>query len=214
MAKFILFDLDGTLTDSKEGIVNCVSYALKHFNIEHSLDELEIFVGPPLKEQFMSFANLSEKDAEEAVRVYRERFAPIGIFENKVYDGVIDMLSRLKDDGKTLAIATSKPYIFAQRIADKYGITPFITLIEGSELDGRNTDKADVIKNAMKALGATSENTVMVGDRMHDCIGAKKNNIEFIGVSYGYAGENELEESGASVIADTPQRLYDILSTM
>ncbi len=214
MVKFILFDLDGTLTDSKEGIVNCVSYALNHFNIEHSLDELEIFVGPPLKEQFMSFAKLSEKDAEEAVRVYRERFAPIGIFENKIYDGVLDMLSKLKEDGKTLVIATSKPHVFAQRIADKYGITPFISLIEGSELDGRNTDKADVIKNAMKALGASKEDTVMVGDRMHDCVGAQKNGIEFVGVSYGYAGENELEESGANVIADTPKQLYDILSVM
>ena len=214
MAEFILFDLDGTLTDSKEGIVNCVSYALNHFNIEHSLGELEIFVGPPLKEQFMSFAKLSEKDAEEAVRVYRERFAPIGIFENKVYDGVLDMLSKLKKDGKTLVIATSKPHVFAQRIADKYGITPFISHLEGSELDGRNTDKAEVIKNAMATLGASPEETIMVGDRMHDCIGALKNGIEFVGVSYGYARDNELEESGAKIIASSPQSLYEILSTM
>lgn len=214
MAEFILFDLDGTLTDSKEGIVNCVSYALNHFNIEHSLSELEIFVGPPLKEQFMSFAKLSEKDAEEAVRVYRERFAPIGIFENKVYDGVLDMLSKLKKDGKTLVIATSKPHVFAQRIADKYGIAPFISHLEGSELDGRNTDKAEVIKNAMATLGASPEDTVMVGDRMHDCIGAIKNGIEFVGVSYGYARDNELEESGAKIIASSPQSLYEILSTM
>lgn len=212
MADFILFDLDGTLTDSKEGITKCVKYALGHFGIEKNEDELESFIGPPLKEQFMSFANLSEKEAEEAVRIYRERYIPIGIFENKVYDGVIPLLKKLKEEGKTLAIATSKPEIFARKIADKYEFSEYMTEIKGSELDGTNTDKESVIKLAMEALGAEKENTIMVGDRAHDAIGAKKAGIVFIGVSYGYAKEGELEGEGAKLIAKTPLKLYEILS--
>lgn len=214
MIKYILFDLDGTLTDPKEGITKCVSYALKAFGIEKDPEELLCFIGPPLKEQFMLYAKLTEEDAEKAVSIYRERFAPIGIFENKIYDGVNSLLKKLKDDGYVLAMATSKPYVFAEKIAEKYNIAPYMTLIEGSELDGRNTDKAAVIKNAMEKLGAEPHNTVMVGDREYDCIGAEKNSIPCVGVSYGYAKEGELEHSSAVKIAKTPQELYCILTQM
>lgn len=214
MIKYILFDLDGTLTNPKEGITKCVQYALKHFGIERECDELISFIGPPLKEQFMQYASLTEEEGVKAVAIYRERFAPIGIFENEIYDGILPMLESIKNQGKTLAIATSKPTVFAEKISRKYGIEPYITLLEGSELDGRNTDKALVIKNAMEKLGATKDNTIMVGDREHDVIGAHKNGIDCIGVSYGYGKDGELEESGALKIAHTPNELLKILSAM
>ena len=214
MIKYILFDLDGTLTNPKEGITKCVQYALKHFGIERECDELISFIGPPLKEQFMEYASLTEEEGVKAVEIYRERFAPIGIFENEIYDGILSMLESLKNQGKTLAIATSKPTVFAEKISRKYGIEPYITLLVGSELDGRNTDKALVIKNAMEKLGAAKENTIMVGDREHDVIGARKNGIDCIGVSYGYGKDGELEESGALKIAYTPNDLLKILSAL
>ncbi len=214
MIKYILFDLDGTLTNPKEGITKCVQHALRHFNIERTCDELIEFIGPPLKEQFMKYASLSEEDGEKAVKIYRERFAPIGIFENEIYDGIIEVMKALKDAGKVMAIATSKPTVFAQQIADKYGITPYIDALFGSELDGRNTDKALVIKNAMRALGTDKENTIMVGDREHDAIGAQKNGIECIGVTYGFAREGELQKSGVCALADSPYALLEILSAM
>ena len=214
MIKYILFDLDGTLTNPKEGITKCVQYALGHFGIERDCDELISFIGPPLKEKFMEYASLSEEDGIRAVEIYRERFAPIGIFENEIYDGIIPMLEKLKTQGKVLALATSKPTVFAERIVEKYGIKPFLAHIEGSELDGRNTDKAQVIKNAMHKLGAASENTIMVGDREHDLIGAEKNNIKCIGVSYGFGTEEELENGKALKIAHSTGELLEILSAM
>lgn len=214
MIKYILFDLDGTLTNPKEGITKCVQYALRHFGIQRECDELECFIGPPLKEQFMTYASLSEEDGIKAVELYRERFAPVGIFENKIYDGIIPMLESLKNQGKVLALATSKPAVFAERIVDKYGIKPYLSYLSGSELDGRNTDKALVIKNAMEALGAVSANTIMVGDRMHDCEGAVKNGIRCIGAGYGFAAEGELEAGGAEKIAKSPIELLQILSAM
>jgi len=214
LIKYVLFDLDGTLTNPKEGITKCVQHALRHFGIERDCDELISFIGPPLKEQFMQYASLSEEDGIKAVEVYRERFAPIGLFENEIYDGILNMLAELKKQGKTLAVATSKPTVFAEKICEKYGITPYLSCLSGSELDGRNTDKALVIENAMDALGALAEETVMVGDRIHDCEGAAKNFIKCIGVSYGYAAEGELESGGAVSIAHSPQELFEILSQL
>jgi len=214
LIKHILFDLDGTLTNPKEGITKCVQYALRHFGIERDCEELVSFIGPPLKEQFMEYASLSEEEGVKAVEVYRERFAPVGIFENEIYDGIIPMLEKLKKQGKIFALATSKPTVFAEKIVEKYGIKPYLSCIVGSELDGRNTDKAEVIRIVMEELGATKENTVMVGDREHDVIGARKNGIECIGVSYGYGKNGELEESGALKIAKTPYELLKILSAM
>ena len=214
MIKYILFDLDGTLTNPKEGITKCVQHALRHFGIEKECDELTSFIGPPLKEQFMEFAHLSEDDAVEAVRIYRERFAPIGLFENEIYPGVAELLAELKRQGKIIALATSKPTVFATKIVEKYGIAPYLDYLSGSELDGRNVEKAAVVKNAMTALKASMEETVLVGDRMHDAEGAKINGIKCIGVSYGFAAEGELENAGVEVIANTPQELCGILSDM
>ena len=209
MIKYILFDLDGTLTDPKEGITKCVQYALKKFGIERECDQLLEFIGPPLKEQFMKYANLSEEDGVKAVEYYRERYAPTGIFENKIYDGVIPMLAELKEKGYVLAVATSKPSVFSRQICDKYGISEYITYLSGSELDGRNTDKAQVIKNAMDNLGASKDNTVMVGDRIFDLEGAESNGILSIGVSYGYAKDGEFENGKAAAIVSSPMEIAE-----
>ncbi len=213
MIKYILFDLDGTLTDPKEGITKCVKRALEYFGIYHQCDELVEFIGPPLKEHFMEYASLSEEDGRKAVEIYRERYAPVGVFENRIYDGILSMLSSLKTKGKTLAVATSKPTVYSQKICDKYGISPYIVYLAGSELDGTNTNKADVIKKAMDYLGASRDNTVMVGDRIHDFIGAEKNGIPFVGVSYGYASNDEFEEIN-SPVASSPEELLHILEEL
>ena len=211
MYKYILFDLDGTLTNPKEGITKCVQYALRTFGIERECEELVPFIGPPLKEQFMEYASLSEEEAVCAVEAYRERFAPIGIFENQIYDGVEDMLRTLKDSGMIVAVATSKPTIYSERICDNYGISPYLTCLCGSELDGRNTDKALVIEKVIEKLGAKKEETIMVGDRIHDYIGAKKNGIAFIGVSYGFASEGEFDDADSLCIASTPRQIADYI---
>ncbi len=212
LIKYILFDLDGTLTDPKEGITKCVQYALKHFGVERDCDELVEFIGPPLKEHFMEYASLTDEEGTRAVELYRERYAPIGLFENGIYDGIIDLLSYLKGNGCTLAVSTSKPWTYSQKICDKYGISPYISYLAGSELDGTNTDKAAVIKKAMDYLGCNSNNTIMVGDRIHDCEGARKNGIDCVAVSYGYAQEGEIEKSGAIAVASSPYELKNILS--
>ncbi len=209
--KYLLFDLDGTLTDPKEGITKCVQYALRRFGIERHCDQLMSFIGPPLKEQFMNYAGFSEEQAEEAVRVYRERFAPIGVFENRAYDGAVDMLKTLKENGKVIALATSKPEVFARMIVKKYGIEPYLDLLVGSELDGTRTNKAHVIAEAMKRIGASREDTVMIGDREHDIIGAKANGIKSVGVRFGYAADGELEKAGADFIAGDIHELTNLL---
>ena len=213
MFKYILFDLDGTLTNPKEGITKCVQHALRHFGIERECDELIPFIGPPLKEQFMKYASLSEEDAVEAVRIYRERFAPIGLFENEIYPGVLELLAGLKKEGKVIALATSKPTIFASQIVEKYGIAPYLDYLSGSELDGTNVEKSAVVRIAMENIGAIAEETVLIGDRMHDAEGAEENGISCIGVSYGFAAEGELEKAGVKVIADSADELLEILTS-
>ena len=214
MLKYILFDLDGTLTDPKEGITKCVQYALNKFGIERECDELLEFIGPPLKEHFMGYANLSDEDGTLAVKYYRERYAPIGIFENGIYDGVIPILSALKEKGYTLAIATSKPRIFSEKICDKYGISKYITYLSGSELDGTNTDKAAVLKNAMEFLGAQKDETIMIGDRIYDLEGADTNEIQSIAVSYGYGTMEELKKGNAVAIIDSPLEILEVLKNL
>ncbi len=214
MIKYILFDLDGTLTDPKEGITKCVQYSLKKFGIERSCDELLDFIGPPLKEMFMEYANLSEEDGVRAVEYYRERYAPIGKFENGLYEGVIPMLKALRENGYTLAVATSKPTVYSKQICDKYGISEYITYLSGSELDGRHTDKGQVIKNAMEYLGASKNNTIMVGDRIFDIKGAKDNGIPAIAVTYGYASKGELEKGDAVAVVSSPMDIVSALENL
>lgn len=215
MYKYILFDLDGTLTNPKEGITKCVQYALKYFNIdEPNLDNLTKFIGPPLHESFERFYNFSKEDAKLAVEKYRERFSTIGLFENGVYDGIKELLEALKRKGRVLAVATSKPEVFSLRILEKYNLKDYFNVICGSELDGRRTVKAEVIEEVFNRLSLKDDeksSVVMIGDREHDILGAKACKISSIGVKFGYSKENELENAGADFIVETVEDLKNLL---
>lgn len=210
MKKYILFDLDGTLTDPKEGITKSVQYALEKYGIHEKCDNLIEFIGPPLKDSFAEFYGFDDAKCDEAIAFYRERFSTIGLFENRVYPGVINSLKKLKQEGRILAIATSKPTVFTMRICDKFGLTPYFDIIVGSELDGRNTRKCDVINKVIKELGCNVCDAIMVGDRKHDIIGAKLCGMESIGVRCGYAVGNELVEAGADYVIDDISKIEDL----
>ena len=210
--KYIFFDLDGTLTDPQEGITNCVKYSLESFGI-HETDYAKLmrFIGPPLIYSFREYYGFSEEKARAAVTKYRERFADIGIFENRVYDGIEDVLQKLVDTAHVLVLATSKPKVFADRIMTKYRLRPYFKLICGSELDGTRDNKDEVIEYAISKLQIPREQIIMVGDRKHDIIGAKKCGIASCGVRYGYAEPGELEAAGADYIAEDLTDLLEIL---
>lgn len=210
--KYIFFDLDGTLTDPQEGITNCVKYALEHYGIhETDYSKLRRFIGPPLVWSFHEYYGFDEQKSLEAVAKYRERFSAIGLFENKVYDGIYDVLQTLVDNGHILVLATSKPHIFAERIMVKYRLRPYFKLISGSELDGTRNNKDEVISYAIEKLGCQNDKIIMVGDRKHDILGAQKCHIDSCGVRFGYAEDGELEEAGANYIVDDLSDLLKIL---
>ena len=214
MFQSILFDLDGTLTDAAPGITNSVKYALSKFGIDETDDnKLRKFLGPPLISSFMEFYGFSKEKAQKAVEYYREYFVPHGIFENEVYSGIPKLLQKLKADGKTLIIATSKPETFAVQIAEHFEIDSYFDLIAGSNLDNTRSKKAQVIEYALKTLGILDRaHAVMIGDREHDIKGAKKTGLRSIGVLYGYASPGELENAGADFTANSPEELYTIIS--
>lgn len=217
MKKILLFDLDGTLTDPKEGITKCVQYALKHFGIESETEELMCFIGPPLVDSFMEFYKMTEDDALVAVEKYRERFRDIGIFENGVYVGISHMLSKCKDMGYIIGLATSKPEEFAIRILEKYELAKYFDEITGSTMDGSRNNKTDVIREAFARMNITECNideVLMIGDREHDIIGAKNCGIESVGVNFGYALDGELQAAGADYIVDSVNELEDLLERL
>lgn len=209
MYNYILFDLDGTLTDPKEGITNSVAYALRAYGIDENPDKLTPFIGPPLHESFMVYYGFDEGKAMEAVEVYREYFADKGIFENKLYPETKDFLRVLQKAGKKIALATSKPEIFARRILEHFEIDSYFDVIVGSNMDGSRTKKAEVIDEVFKRFeieegGAIEKSkAVMIGDRLHDIVGAQENSIDSIGVTFGYGGYEELKKAGATYIADS-----------
>ena len=210
--KYIFFDLDGTLTDSQKGIVNCIKYALESFGInETDESKFQKFLGPPLINSFQKFCGFSKEQAQAALNKYRERFSTIGLFENRVYDGVPEMLQELVNGGHRLVLATSKPLVYAERIMVKYGLRPYFKLLCGAELDGTRDEKAEVIEYAIEKLGCPRDQIIMVGDRENDILGAKKCGIACCGVRYGYAAPGELEAAGADYIADTVEQLGQIL---
>lgn len=215
MFQSILFDLDGTLTDAAPGITNSVKYALSKFGIDETDDnKLRKFLGPPLISSFMEFYGFSKEKAQKAVEYYREYFVPHGIFENEVYSGIPKLLQKLKADGKTLIIATSKPETFAVQIAEHFEIDSYFDLIAGSNLDNTRSKKAQVIEYALKTLSILDRaHAVMIGDREHDIKGAKKTGLRSIGVLYGYASPGELENAGADFTANSPEELYTIISS-
>ncbi len=220
MFKYCLFDLDGTLTDPKEGITKSVQYALRAFGIEETdLTKLEPFIGPPLKNSFMEFYGFSEKEAMKGVALYRDYFAPVGILENYIYPGVPEMLHALQEKGVHLAVASSKPTEFVHQILTRFDIEKYFEVIIGSELDGSRTQKEEVVEEALRRLGILTmpveERTaccVMVGDRKFDIQGAKAHSLTGVGVRFGYAAPGELEAEGAHYIAETVEELAQYLS--
>ena len=209
----ILFDLDGTLTDPGEGITNSVAHALRRSGIEPPpRQELYKFIGPPLYESFKHFFGMSEEEALRAVDYYREYYRDRGIFENFVYDGIPQLLSRLKTAGKKPIVATSKPDVFAERIMEHFGLAEYFTYIAGATLDGSRILKADVIAHAFDGCGVTDlSRVIMVGDREHDVLGARAMGIDCIGVLYGYGDLEELENAGAAYVAASPEEIGRII---
>lgn len=215
MYDYLLFDLDGTLTDSKPGILNCVQYALEKLGRpEPDREKLNCYVGPPLHKSFEKFAGFDPETALVATNTYRERFADVGLFENSVYEGIIPMLEKLQEAKKILAVSTSKPKIYTDRILERYGLSKFFTVVVGSELDGTRSDKAEVIEETLRQLKLTDadkERVLMIGDREHDMIGAVKNGVDCMGVLYGYSEGDELKKAGATYLTDTVTGLGEFL---
>ncbi|WP_230319495.1 HAD family hydrolase [Alistipes onderdonkii] len=211
--KYLFFDLDGTLTDPMEGITRSVQYALRHFGIEvGDLRALCPFIGPPLRNSFREFYNMSDADAEVAVAKYREYYAPKGIFENRLYDGIPELLRDLRAHGATLVMATSKPTRFAEQIARHFGFADDFALISGSTPDGSRDAKADVIRHALATLGiGNPAEAVMIGDRRHDIQGAAATGLAAIGVLWGYGSREELENAMPAYIAQDIPALRNLL---
>jgi len=199
--QYLLFDLDGTLTDSSAGITNSVAYALKKFGIEvEDRSTLFPFIGPPLLETFMRLYDMSYEDGLRAVEYYREYFGDRGIFENAPYDGVARMLDLLQSAGKRLVLATSKPEVYARRILEHFKLDKYFYYIAGATFDESRSEKWDVIEYALTSCGIDRTKAVMIGDRKHDMIGAKKTGLDAIGVLWGFGDRAELEETGADFI--------------
>lgn len=216
MKKYFLFDLDGTLTDPKVGITTCVQYALHSFGIEEpDLDKLEPFIGPPLKDSFMEFYGMDEEQAGRAVAKYRERFSETGLFENEIYPGIAPMLKTLNEKGFLLAVASSKPTVFVEKILEHFGIRQYFKAVVGSELDGRRTDKEQVVQEALRQLFGQEpvrcQEVYMIGDRRFDVEGARAMKVESIGVTYGYGGMEELKEARADYIVESVEELRELL---
>ena len=210
--KAIFFDLDGTLTDSGEGIINCATLALNHFGIPvPSREEMRVFVGPPLDQTFVRFG-IPQERAQEAIEVFRSRYNTVGKFENFPYPGIREMLEKLQADGYRLFVATSKPEILANEVLAHFDLTCYFEMVCGATLDSSRIHKADVITYLLQQAGDV-ENIIMVGDTAYDVIGAAAHKIPCVGVSWGYGLVKDMVEAGACAIADTPEQLRKILET-
>lgn len=206
----MLFDLDGTLTNPGLGITNSVAYALKKYGIDVKYrTELYKFIGPPLLNSFQDYYGFSEEQAAQAVEYYREYYQKTGIYENYVYEGIPELLKELKAEGITLLVATSKPEPFARLIMEHYHLADYFTYIAGATMDNKTrVKKADVIRYAMQNCEAEDKKKlVMVGDRKHDILGAKEVEIDSVGVLFGYGDREELEQAGATYIAETVEAI-------
>lgn len=211
--KYLFFDLDGTLTDPMQGITRAVQYALRHFGIEVG-DPATLcpFIGPPLRNSFREFYDMSDAEAEAAVAKYREYYAPKGIFENTLYEGIPQLLADLRAGGATLVMATSKPTHFAEQIARHFGFADDFTLISGSTPDGSRDSKAEVIRYALAALSiADTRQAVMIGDRRFDIEGAAATGLDSIGVLWGYGSREELEAARPTCLAHDIPALRKLL---
>lgn len=211
--KYILFDLDGTLTNPELGITTCAMYALEKFGINvPDRTALHPFIGPPLAFSFQNFYGFSQEDTEIAIKHFRERFNDKGIFENELYKDIPFVLETLKNQGKILILATSKPEQFAIRILKHFDIEKYFDFIAGATLDDTRTEKSDVIAHALSIAGITArEKAIMIGDRKYDITGARENNLESLGVTYGFGSREELERAGATYIVTEVKDLLEYI---
>ncbi len=214
--KYLLFDLDGTLTDPGEGITNCVRYALEKFGVHpRDREELYPYIGPPLTASFQEFHHLSAEQAEEALGYYRERFSTIGMFENRPYDGIDSFLQRLCEEGYHLMIATSKPEEFTIQILEHFNLARFFEFVCGNTLEETRPTKESVIRCVMEHFPTICrENTLMIGDRKYDIMGAHSCGLRGIGVLYGYGDEAELTQCGADATAADLMQLERVIHTL
>ena len=211
MAKTILFDLDGTLTDSGEGIINCAVMTLEHYGCPiPDREELRSFVGPPLHETFIKYG-IPAAQTDEAIKIYRSRYVPIGAYENTPYPGIQDLLKKLKLQGHTLYVATSKPEAMSVKILEHFSMAHYFDRICGASLDTSRSTKEDVIAYLLE-LSGRDENIIMVGDTKFDVIGAKAHGIPTVGVSWGYGTVEDMENAGVFAIAYTMDELYQLLN--
>ncbi len=213
---YIFMDLDGTITDSREGITKCFQYALQHFGIEvEDLSELEQFIGPPLEESFRVGFGFDQEKADRATEIYRERFIPIGMYENTVYPGMEEALQKLKEAGKTLIVATSKPEFMAVRILQHFGLDGYFDDICGASTDHTRNKKEQVIEYALEKHGITDlSDVLMVGDRKFDVLGARQCGLKCMGVLYGFGDRAEMEEAKADYIAETVEDMVQQLISL
>jgi phosphoglycolate phosphatase len=209
-----LFDLDGTLTNPKAGITRSVQYALERLGRPIlEADELTWMIGPPI---FAGFTELlgGPEQVQEGVRLYRERYSDVGLYENEVYAGIPALLQELREKDVRLYLATSKLQVFARRILDHFDLSRFFDGIYGSDLDNRNADKRDLIRHILDQERFDPARAVMIGDREHDAIGARANGIASIGVTWGYGSQTELLEAGAACLVDEPRGLPEPIVTL
>ena len=205
----VLFDLDGTLTRSEQGITRSAQYAAEKMGFTgYTLEQFKAFIGPPLFASFKRVCGMTDEQADQAVTFYRERFSTIGWAENEVYTGIPTLLRSLKRSGAKIAMATAKPQVFAERIAKKFGFAPYLDALVGPDFAVKHESKADIVKKAAELLGGVP---VMVGDRCYDIDGGRANGIDTIGVCYGYGTREELEQAGATYIAETVEELTALL---
>jgi phosphoglycolate phosphatase len=205
----IFFDLDGTLTDPKPGITGSIQYALEKLGRKvPTQDELTWCIGPPLRPSFAMLLG-GEDYADRAIELYRERFGTVGLFENSVYPDMAEVLAALRAEPRRMFVATSKPHVYASRIIAHFGLSEHFDHVFGSELDGTRVNKADLLAYALEQTGVDPAAAVMIGDRSHDVVGARRNGIRPIGVTYGYGSAEELLEAGASHLCASPRAVLD-----
>lgn len=211
MFRYILFDFDGTVYDTVEGIARSVRYAINKYGIDEPETALRRFAGPPLRDKFMEEYGFSEEQAMEAIRIFRERYLPVGLYESRAFEGIAELLAELRKAGCKTAVATSKPQPLAEKLLRDAGIFDLFDAVCGSSIDGGDDAKWQVAKRAMEALGADPSETALIGDTKYDVEGAHRCKIPCIGVRWGYAAEGELESAGADYIAAGMDELINIV---